>query len=170
MGTKRSKRLRSGAAALLTLQRGVSASPKTCGNTHWAPGMNIVALATELNVAFIIAGNTWAHTPAIRGPGENEKCLELQYTSYCWYTVNAHAHSFEVPNDIRQYHSLPSCVLSIVASYTSAFPGVSKILPLQAARPDAAVVDFCVMSADTIFKSKFLRTSRRSESLRRCLI
>ena len=64
--------MRSGAAAL-SLQRTVSASLETCGNTHWATDVDVVALATELNLGFIIAGNTWTQTSAVRGPGDTSK-------------------------------------------------------------------------------------------------
>ena len=65
----RSKRVRSGTAALVSLQHAVSAALETCGNTHWATDIDFVALATELNLGFIIAGNTWAQTSVVRGPG-----------------------------------------------------------------------------------------------------
>ena len=68
----RSKRVRSGAAAL-SLQRAVSASLETCGNSHWATDVDVVALATELNLGFIIAGNTWTQMSAVRGPGDTSK-------------------------------------------------------------------------------------------------
>ena len=55
----RSKRVRSGAAALVSLQHAVSAALETCGNTHWATDVDVVALATELNLGFTIAGNTF---------------------------------------------------------------------------------------------------------------
>ena len=67
----RSKRVHSGAAALVWLQHAVSAALETCGNTHWAT--DVVALATELNLGFMIAGNTWTQTSAVRGPGDTSK-------------------------------------------------------------------------------------------------
>ncbi|CAK9087636.1 Abnormal spindle-like microcephaly-associated protein-like [Durusdinium trenchii] len=51
----RSKRVRSGTAALVSLQDAVSAALEACGNTHWATDVDFVALATELNLGFIIA-------------------------------------------------------------------------------------------------------------------
>ena len=66
----RSKRVRSGTAALVSLQHAVSAALETCGNTHWATDVDFVALATELNLGFIIAGNTWTQTSVVRGPGD----------------------------------------------------------------------------------------------------
>ena len=38
--------------ACFLLQRDVSASLETCGNTHWATDIDVVALATELNLSF----------------------------------------------------------------------------------------------------------------------
>lgn len=66
----RSKRVRSGTAALVSLQHAVSAALETCGNTHWATDVDFVALATELNLGFIIAGNTWTQTSVVRGSGD----------------------------------------------------------------------------------------------------
>ena len=69
----RSKRVRSGAAALVSLQGDVSASLETCGNTHWATDVDVVALTIELSLGFIIAGNTWTQTSAVRGPVDTSK-------------------------------------------------------------------------------------------------
>ena len=66
----RSKRVRSGTAALVSLQDAVSTALEACGNTHWATDVGFVALATELNLGFIIAGNTWTQTSVVRGSGD----------------------------------------------------------------------------------------------------
>ena len=66
----RSKRVRSGTAALVSLRDAVSTALETCGNTHWATDVDFVALATELNLGFIIAGNTWTQTSVVRGSGD----------------------------------------------------------------------------------------------------
>ncbi|CAK9098666.1 Calpain-type cysteine protease ADL1 (Phytocalpain ADL1) (Protein ADAXIALIZED LEAF1) (Protein DEFECTIVE KERNEL 1) (OsDEK1) (Protein SHOOTLESS 3), partial [Durusdinium trenchii] len=71
----RSKRVRSGTAALVSLQHAVSAALETCGNTHWATDIDFVALATELNLGFIIAGNTWAQTSAVAKGFESSETL-----------------------------------------------------------------------------------------------
>ena len=58
----RSKRIRGGVAALAKLQHEVALQLETCGNRHWATDVDIAALSDELNVSFIIAGNTWTNT------------------------------------------------------------------------------------------------------------
>ena len=58
----RSKRIRAGVAALAKLQHEVALQLETCGNRHWATDVDIAALSDELNVSFIIAGNTWTNT------------------------------------------------------------------------------------------------------------
>jgi hypothetical protein len=58
----RSKRIRAGVTALAKLQHEVALQLETCGNRHWATDVDIAALSDELNVSFIIAGNTWTNT------------------------------------------------------------------------------------------------------------
>ena len=54
----RNKRLRHGAALVEALQEAVAKQFEQMGNNHWATESDVAALAQELNLGFILAGNT----------------------------------------------------------------------------------------------------------------
>ena len=54
----RNKRLRHGAALVEALQEAVAKQFEQMGNNHWATENDVAAVAQELNLGFILAGNT----------------------------------------------------------------------------------------------------------------
>ena len=79
----RNKRIRRGAAVVGALQEEVAKQFEKMGNNHWATENDVGALAQELDIGFILAGN--AHTGRIAVGGK--VCHAFLCMLSCRYVV-----------------------------------------------------------------------------------